>query len=208
MVQRAGLVIAGALVALSLVGAPVTMADWGEQVSLSAEPVDESELREETPVLHYENLSTTAQNAVRRAIKASDGSHTIYGIEDRPERFFYSDYASPGNGVYAVVHEGEYYRLTTYAAGGFPIVYWLFELPFVAYGFGLGWITYRTSRGDFSTRGLALAAATGIAFHLLGPEFDFPVLDPAQFIAFGILATVTLVSGLVWNRLPSEPAAG
>lgn len=208
MVRRAGLVIATAVVALTLVSAPVTMGDWGEQGTLSADPVDESELREETPILHYQNLSPTAKTAVRRAIDAPGGTHTIYGSEDRPDRFYYySEGTTPGAGVYAIVYEGAYYRLTTYATGGFPFVYWLYELPFVAYGVGLGVVAYRTSRGRLSTRGAALAVAPGIAFHLLGPEFDFPVLAPPQFIALGIFATATLVAGLVWDRSAGRATA-
>ena len=71
-------------------------------------------------------------------IESPDGSHTVYGREDWPDRFHYSDYTAPGRGTYAIVYGGQYYRLDTYAGGGFPFVYWILELPFVAYGLLLG----------------------------------------------------------------------
>lgn len=101
------------IAALSLVGAPVTMADWGEQASFSAEHIDKSQVSEGMPILQYENLSADAQNAVRHTIESPDGYYTVYGHEDWPDQFFYSDYAAPGHGMYAVVYEGQYYRFTT-----------------------------------------------------------------------------------------------
>ncbi|QLG61671.1 hypothetical protein [Halorarum salinum] len=197
MVLRHVLALLAVLVALSLVGSPATMADWGEQASFSVEPVERSEVDGETPVLRYETLSSDARSAVRRAVESPDGHHVVYGSGDRPEEFFYSDYAVPGQGVYAVVYEGRHYRLTTYAAGGFPFVYWLLELPFVAYGLVLAWVGYPAYRGERSARFAALAVATGVAFHLLGPEFDFPLLDPMQFVGLGAVATVLLAGWLI-----------
>lgn len=151
------------------------------------------------PILRYENLPADAQDAVRRAVESPDGYHTVYGNEDWPDRFFYSDYSAPGQGLYAVVYEGQHYELHTYAGGGFPFVYWLYELPFVAYGLVLARVAYRTYRGGRSGSVAALAAAPGVAFHLLGPEFDFPLLAPMQFVALGAVATVALLFGLVWD---------
>lgn len=185
------------VVALSLVGAPITMADWGEQATVSVERIDESQVDEEAPILRFERLSTNAQDAVRRAIESADGHHTVYGYEDWPDRFFYSDYIAPGQGLYVVVYEGQHYRLTTYAGGGFPFVYWLFELPFVVYGVVLLWVgrfAYRETRSSYA---VAVATLLGIAFHLLGPEFDFPVLAPKQFVGLGVVATIAVVTGVV-----------
>lgn len=197
MVQRRAVALLAGLLALSLVGAPATMADWGEQATFSAEKIAESQVREETPVLRYDRLSPNAQDAVRAAVESPGDTHTVYGSEDFPDRFFYSDYSSPGNGLYAVVYEGQHYRLYTYAGGGFPFVYWLFELPFVAYGLLLGWVAAGTYRGSRPPRLAGLAAAPVVAFHLLGPEFDFPLLDPMQFVGLGVVATGALAVGLV-----------
>lgn len=191
------LALLAAIVALSLVGSPVTMADWGEQASFSVEPIEKAEAGEETPLLKYDNLSLPAQTAVRRAIESPDGSHVVYGQEDWPDRFFYSDYSAPGQGLYDIAYEGQYYRLYTAAGGGFPFVYWLFELPFIVYGGLLGGVAYGSARGRFSTRTAALTTAVGITFHLLGPEFDFPLLAPMQFAILGVLATTAAVIGLI-----------
>lgn len=197
MVARPLLALLAAVVALSLVGAPLTMADWSEQASFSVESVERLQVDEETPVLRYETLSADGQRAVRQAIESPDGQHVVYGSEDWPEEFFYSDYIAPGQGMYAVVYEGQHYRLTTHAAGGFPFVYWLFELPFVVYGLVLASVGYLAYGGERSARVAALAVATGVAFHLLGPEFDFPLLHPMQFVGLGTVATVLLVGWLV-----------
>ncbi|WP_251329157.1 hypothetical protein [Haloplanus pelagicus] len=186
-----------ALVALSLVGAPVTMADWGEQATVSAEPVEPNRIDDETPVLQYRSLSPSARTAVRRAIEDPDGTHVIYGQEDFPEDFAYSDYSEPGYGLYAVAYEGQHYRLYTYAAGGFPFVYWLYELPFVVYGLVLGLLAFRVARGERSPRTATLAALPGVAVHLLGPEFDFPLLAPMAVVALGALSAAIAVVLLV-----------
>lgn len=191
--KRVVVAIIATIVALSLVGSPVTMADWGEQASFSVERIDASEAGNKAPLLHYENLSKPAQNAVQRAIESSDGYHIVYGQEDWPDRFFYSDHSDPGQGMYDLAYKGQYYRLYTYAGGGFPFVYWLFELPFIAYGVVLSWIAYRCSREEISTNTAGLTTAAGITFHLLGPEFDFPLVPPMQFVTLGIITTVVVL---------------
>jgi len=35
-------------------------------------------------------------------------------------------------------------------------------------------------------------------FHLLGPEFDFPLLTPMQFVGLGVLAVILVLIGLLW----------
>lgn len=190
-------------VSVSLIGAPVTMADWGERAHFDTERVETSELRDGTPVLSYEALPKPARDAVRATIESPDGSHTVYGTEDWPDRFYYSDSIGPGNGLYAIVYEGQLYELTTYASGAFPYIFWLYELPFILYGLLVGWVTHRVSRGNPVTRVGAVAAATGAAFHLLGPEFDFPLLAPMQFVALGTVATVVLFGLLRWQS-PEE----
>lgn len=192
------------LVALTLVGAPVTMADWGEQASLSVESISSSQVDAETPVLRFEDLSPQTQRVVRRAIESPDGSHVVYGWEDAPDRFVYSDYAEPGYGMYVVVYEGQYYRLTTYAAGGFPFVHWLMEIPFVVYGTLLGWVGSRTYLGTRSPRTAVGLAGIGVVFHLLGPEFDFPIVAPRQFAALGLLTTAATIGWLLWSRQDDE----
>lgn len=181
-----------ALVSISLIAAPVTMADWSEQADLSVEPVGSGELDDETTVIRYENLPASAQRVVGRAIASPDGSITVYGREDWPERFTYSDHTAPGSGQYELVRDGTRYRLTTSAPGGFPYVHWLSELPFVLYGGLLGVAANRVYRDRRSPTGLAVAAGVGIAFHGLGPEFDFPVVGGEQFVVVGIAGGLAL----------------
>jgi hypothetical protein len=193
--------LAVAALALSLLLAPVTMGDWGEQASFSVERVDDTDVDEETPVLQYHSLSPAAQRAVESAIRSPDGHHVVYGREDFPDDFAYSDYSEPGYGLYVVVYEGQHYRLYTYAAGGFPFVYWLYELPFVLYGAVLLWVAARTARGQRSSRTAAVAALPGAVIHLLGPEFDFPLVAPKTLVAFGVVSLVALVGVLARERL-------
>lgn len=201
MAEQISLVsIAVGMLALSLIGAPITMADWNEQVGFSVERIEESQIDAETPILQYESLSTSAQNAIRRAIESPDGDYTIYGREDWPDEFFYSDYSTPGQGLYAVIYEGQYYKLYTYSSAGFLFLYYVYEIPFVAYGLALGWVAYGVSHGERSPHIALLAAVPGIAFHLLGPELDFPVLTPMQFVGLGVVATFALVVGLIGER--------
>jgi len=190
--QRTIWFVAIAVVALSLAGAPWTMADWSEQADFSTERVDPSEVHDATPVLRFEELSPDARVAVRRTIESPDGFHTVYGAEDWPDRFTYSDSAVPGRGRYAVVYDGRYYELVTYAGGGFPFVYWALELPFVVYGLLLGIVGYRVHRGGRSARTAMLPAAAGVGFHLLGPELDFPLIEPMAFVGLGLVAVATL----------------
>jgi|AntRauMinimDraft_4_1070384.scaffolds.fasta_scaffold02512_4 hypothetical protein len=198
MDRRSILSLFALLVAFSLVGAPITMADWGEQATFSSEPIEESDVDEDTPLLQYDSLSSSAQDAVRRTIESPDGHYTVFGTEDWPDRFSYSDYSAPGRGVYAIAYEGQYYRLTTYASGGFPFIYWLYQLPFIIYGVVLAGVAYRSFQGRTATRSAALTSVPGIVFHLLGPEFDFPLLTPMQFVGLGVLAVILVLIGLLW----------
>lgn len=176
------------------------MADWSEQASFSTQQVDETEIRDETPVLRYENLSADTQNIIRSTIESPDRHSTVYGEDDWPDRFFYSDYTTPGQGTYAVIYDGEYYRLSTYDGGGFPPFYWLIELPFIFYGLVLSWGAYDTYRGNLSIRTIGLASLFGVGFHLLGPEFDFPLLTPMEFVGLGTFASMLLVLGFAFEH--------
>src|SRR6056297_2312402 len=109
MDRRSVLALFAVIVALSLVGSPITMSDWSEQASFSTEQIEKSEIDEQTPLLHYDDLSNAAQTAVQGAITSSDRYYVVYGQEDWPDRFFYSDYANPGQGIYAIVYEGQSY---------------------------------------------------------------------------------------------------
>lgn len=182
------------VIALSLVAAPVTMSDWGEQATFSVEDGSQSDINRETPILKYTNLPADAQTAVRQAITSPNGQYTVYGYEDWPDEFFYSDYSVPGQGIYTIVYQGQYYRLDTYAGGGLEFLYWLYELPFISYGLLLGWVARRMIRGTTAPSEALLSTVPGVGFHLLGPEFDFPLLAPMQFIGLGAVATVTMLA--------------
>lgn len=198
-------VLVGLVVALSLLAAPVTMGDWSEQAIFSVQQVDPADVKEDTPVLHFDELSPDAQHAVRQAITDPDGMHRVYGVEDWPSRFYYSDTISPGAGLYVVVYQGQHYRLTTSAMGGFLFVYWLLELPFVLYGFLLGWLSIQTNRDTRRRAFLEKAILPGVAFHLLGPELDFPIVEPMVFSALGVLAVFALTVAIVNDRLRHRP---
>lgn len=201
---RLPIVVFALLVALSLVAAPMTMGDWGEQAAFSVEPIDQSQVRDDVPVIQYESLDRPAQEAVKSAIKSPNRISVVYGTEDWPDRFFYSDHVSPGNGMYVVVYEGQHYRLMTSAGGGFAFVYWLFELPFILYGVLLGIVAVAGFRRAFQEHTVAAAAVPGFVFHLLGPEFDFPLLGPVQYIGLGVLATLGLLAVLAWSLVRSK----
>lgn len=189
------------IVAFSLVGAPITMGDWGEQAGFSSDPIKKSDVNKDTPVLQYDNLSNSAQDAVRRTIESPDGYYTVYGKDDFPDRFFYSDTVAPDRGLYVISYEGQYYRLFTSASGGFPIIYWLYQLPFIIYGVLLAGVAYTSSQGQTATRTLALTTVPGIAFHFLGPEFDFPLLTPVRFVGLGVLAVIGVLIGILWASM-------
>ena len=199
-----GVILLSLLVALSLLGAPFTMADWGEQAVFSVEPVEAAELDDELPVLEYESLSEPAQDAVSRAIDAPDGRHTVYGQADWPDEFFYTYDGEPGRGVYAIDDDGQYYRLVTDVSGGFPFMYWLLEVPFVIFGLVLAALTSRASRDGGKLRLTIGVALGGLSFHLLGPAVDFPVFDPMAFVAYGATLTTLVVVLLVGRRFVSE----
>jgi hypothetical protein len=186
------------LVAASLIGAPFTMSDWAQQADFTSDPIEKSEINDEMPVLQYENLSNSAQEAVRQSIESPDGHYTIYGNEDFPDRFFYSDTVDPGKGMYVIAYENQYYRLHTARGGGFFFVYLFYQLPFIIYGVLLTGVAYTTRQGRTGNRTAALTTVPGIAFHVLGPEFDFPVLTPMQFATLGVLAVIVGLIGLLW----------
>ena len=113
------------------------------------------------------------------------------GAEDRPERFSYTDLV----GRYVVVHEGQQYELLT--AGGFgvgtdPIERTALQLPFVGYGLFLLYVRREIGRDDLQPRTPAAFVGVGAAFHLLGPEVGFPVLEPAGFSALGLVAFLVI----------------
>lgn len=193
------LALVAGLVACSLVVAPFTMVDRTEQAVFSVDQIDQTDIGSETPVLSHSNLSTDEQRVVQRAIESPDNSHTVYGKDNWPDRFFYSDHTAPGRGKYVIIYEGASYQLSTYASGGFAFDHGLARLAFIVYGLTLGSLAYRTMREASPRSDTALATVAGIGFHALGPTFDFPVFDPLQFAAVGILATLITWSWLGWR---------
>ena len=187
MSPRSLLVVLSLVVAASLVGAPLTMHDWGEQAEFSADPIEG--VHDVPPVLQYESLSPAAQRAVRAAIE--HGRMTVYGDEDFPEEFTYTDRIGPGHGKYIIVYEGERYELLTSGGwgSGVPLRY---LLPFVGYGLLLSEVARQAGNGGTSVRTAGAFVGAGAAFHLLGPEFDFPLLGPARFSALGVVGFLVI----------------
>ncbi len=200
--QRTALGVLAVLVGISLVAAPVTMGDWGEQAVIEAEPVGSptSQTENAEPV-QFEALSPTAQSVVRSAIESGE-QQLVYGYDDAPDRFAYSDY----DDVSVVIYEGERYEVTTWGTGGFPVVYWLYQLPFVVLGLVAAAIGANVVWGRYATSAAGVVAAVGVGAHLLGPEFDFPLLDPIPFVGLGVTAAVGGVALLVHEERTSEAA--
>lgn len=195
MSPRTVLALLAVVVAGSLVAAPMTMNDWSEQAAHYAEPVDADAVDGETTVIRDDSLSPRARDAVRGAIE--DGHHVVYGFEEWPDRFRYSDVGQQ----YTIVRDGQHYRLTTLGIGGFPFVYWVMELPFVAFGALLGLGASRLHEGDAPPAAVGAAAVAGVAVHLLGPEFDFPVVGPGGFLRLGVVLAVALAAWLARARV-------
>ncbi len=84
------------------------------------------------------------------------------------------------------------------SGGGFFFVYLVYQLPFIIYGALLAGVAFMPSQGWTGTRTEALITVPGIAFHLLGPEFDFPLLAPIQFVKLGVIAVIVVLIGLLW----------
>ncbi|WP_410766598.1 hypothetical protein [Haloferax sp. DFSO60] len=194
MNREAVVVLLAAVVGLSLVASPVLMHDWTERATFSTEPAAQSLLDGEIPIHQYDDLSQDAQRAVRKSIESPDGSHSIYGREDWPDDFEYAtDTVDPGSGWYIADYQGAYYELKTWGDGGFWFVYWAYELPVMGYGFVLLWLTRRAYIGRYPARNMVALAALGVTFHLLGPEFDFPILAPMQLVGAWTVASVAIV---------------
>lgn len=205
MESRFVLAIIALLIGVSLVGAPWTMADWNERASMSVEQTEESQVEEGVPVIHYGNLSTDAQSAVRRAIDAPGGRIEIYGKDDWPARFRYSDTIGPGRGLYAIVSDDQYYELTTYAMGNLMFI--VYQIPPFLYGWLLLPVALQLGRGRYRKDSCSVAIAVGLSFHLLGPRFDFPIIEGWQLFLVGVAATVVLAFALLRGSFASEDAS-
>ena len=193
---RSVLAVLALVVAASLIGAPLTMHDWSTQSHHAA--VASGDEVEEQAEYHYDELSSTGQEIVRETI--AEGQYVTYGDDGRVSAFSYSDYGQR----YVVSYEGTRYELVTLALGGFPFVYWLLELPFVAFGLLLSLASYRDERSAVLVGG----AGVGGAFHLLGPEFDFPLLSPDAFVVLGTVAALLLAAWLARGAVPDSWRGG
>jgi len=166
------------------------MHDWGEKAAIGAEPIENtSSVPEEKAVLQYESLSPNAQQAIR--VASQRGGVTIYGTEDWPEEFSYTDVV----GQYVVVYEGQPYRVSTVGGpgvGNYPVERTAFQLPFVGYGLFLLYVKRQTDRDDLSSRTPAAFVGVGTSFHLLGPEFDFWMLSPIGYSALGFVGFLVI----------------
>lgn len=195
-------VLAG-LVGLTLVGAPLTMADWGEQTRFRAEAADSDSFGSDTPTVRYSELSPAGQRTVDKAIDAEDAI-IVYGHEDRPgEPFRYTEHIH----VVDVVRDGQHYRVRALDTGGFPFVYWLLESPLILYGVALLVAAKRVFRGSYSPGPTLLAAGFGAGLHLVGPEFDFPLGPPVLVVGLGTGGLV-LLGGDLLRRSATTGSAG
>ena len=182
-----------ALVALLLAGIlvvnPAYLSFWHTQYSHSVEPVAQSEVPEEADVLAYESLSSDAKHAFQKAVE-NGGSYVVYHERNVPGDFFYStDYSELGKGIYYVQYEGDYYRLGTFAGGGFPFVYWFYEALLAAFGLAVGVVGYRTYRGGSTWPAVALVVL-GVALLLGGPLTRFPAGESLWMDAVVVAAGV------------------
>ena len=201
--SRSVLAVLALVLAVSLIGAPLTMHDWGQKVSVGAISVEDgSEIHDGTPTLQYESLPPGAQRAVKVAIER--GGVSIYGAEDWPDRFVYNGVLTPGSGRYVVVYEGQKYEILTRggtAVGKGPLERTALQLPFVGYGLFLLYVRREIGREDLSNRTPAAFVGVGAAFHLLGPEFDFPLLGPEGFSALGFVAFLVIFGWSIRDAL-------
>jgi len=188
---REGVVaVFGVIVALSLIGAPVTMGDWAEQATFEVDPVGRSEIEGWMPKYQYEDLSSEGRHAVRCAIESADRACTVYGREDLPDEFGYGDQPTP----YVIGYEDQSYLLRTSGGGWLPAAFLLLELPFIAYGVVLVRIAAGTLRSEYTPRFTLLATLIGLTFHFLGPEFDFPIVSGEAFFWLGVFALGSLAT--------------
>jgi hypothetical protein len=187
------------IVALSLIGAPVTMDDWAEQATFEVDSVERSEVEEWMPRYQYENLSSEGRHAVRCAIESTDKSCTVYGDEDLPDEFGYSDQPTD----YVIIYENQYYLLSTSWGGWFPVGFLLLELPFIAYGIALVRIAAGALRSEYTPRITLLATLIGLTFHLLGPELDFPIISAEAYFWLGVFAVGSLTT-VVWTASKND----
>lgn len=204
--------LAALVVALLLLGSPLVLYPHVGQAEYdhSVERIDRSEVPSEVDVRQYEDLSPEAQHAVDRAIANPDGSATVYGEANEPPEFFYSDYADYGRGIYVIEKGGTYYRLTTFAGGGFfpadLIAAVALALTGVAVGTAgvTGWRRERVRTPlAFAVGGLAVLAVAATPFSPVGPfgaaDLFGPLLAvPAAWLAVGATHEgETTLTGLV-----------
>lgn len=194
MSTRSAISLLSLVVAVSLIGAPLTMHDWGEKSHITASQVEDmSEVDEETPVYQFESLSQDAQIFVEKAIH--QGEITIYGAEDKPSDFDFVGVLTPGSGRYIIVYEGtEYQVLTTggSAAGIDPLERTALQLPFVGYGLFLLYISRQIKRSGLPIKQPIGFVSIGSGFHLLGPEFDFWIFTPVEYSLIGVLGFLAI----------------
>lgn len=194
MFRRAVAVVA-LLLAGALVVSPVTLSFWHSHYSHSVERVSAGDVPEEADVLAYDSLSSDAQRVVRKAVESDDGHYAVYRERNAPDEFFYSDHAELGQGIYYVEYQGVHYELSTYAAGGFPFVYWFYEGLLVAFGAILGTVARPTFRGDRSPWVALALSLFAVALLLGGPLTRFPVGEGVwrQAVLFAPLVDVGVV---------------
>lgn len=190
MSARSAISLLSLIVAVSLIGAPLTMQDWGEQYEITATQVENmSSVDKESPVYQFESLSPDMKVLVEEAIHT--GGARIYGTEDLPDGYSFTSVYSPGAGRYIVVYEGDKYRVFTGEGTGLsssPALRILLQFPFVGYGLFLFYIRRQAKREEMSTKKSAGFIGVGAAFHLLGPEFDFWVFTAVEYSVIGALA--------------------
>jgi hypothetical protein len=144
----------------------------------SVEQIAADDVPPEANVTNVTALSPEGRAAFRNALESEDGTYVVRDEADRPPDLFYSDHAEIDRGIYVVRSQGEYYRLSTSAGGGFG---------FIAYGIKL------------------LLGAVGVLFALVGGASLYLGRERLPIAAWAGLGGVALVFLLRTLRLGVVP---
>lgn len=162
------------LIAVVVVANPLYLSFWHDQYYHSTEEVTADSVPEEADVLAYQNFSADGKTAFRKAVEDDEGHYVVYYESNVPEEFFYSDYSNLGKGLYYVQYQGNYYRFSTYAGGGFPFTYWFYEGLLALFGLTLAVVGHRTYEHRESSWPAVALSLLAVGLLVGSPLFRFP----------------------------------